>query len=234
MEEKSRWVPIESNPQVIAEYLEALGFPISQYQVTDILSCEPWALEMIPGPVCAVLLLYPITPVSTAYQATKTPDLSGGVYHLKQFISNACGTIGLIHIAANLRENEVMHCAVPLTGFFHRFLTLTDPLSSQERGQELVSNPDLFAEVKAAHSRAAAQGQTSARDRVNTHFAAFVAKNGCVYELDGRKDGPINHGPYASPETFAVSALQVIQREFLEKDPEQVEFAMLGVYFALG
>lgn len=234
MEEKSRWLPIESNPQVIAEYLEALGFPIGQYQVTDILACEPWALEMIPGLVCAVLLLYPITPVSQAYQATKTPQLSEDVYHLKQFISNACGTIGLIHIAANLRENEILQCAVPLTGFFHRFLSLTDPLSSHDRGQELVSNPELFAEVKAAHSRAAAQGQTSARDRVNTHFAAFVGKHGCVYELDGRKDGPINHGPYASPETFALTALQTIQREFLDQDPGQVEFAILGVYFSLG
>ena len=234
MEEKSRWIPIESNPQVISEYLEALGFPIGQYQVADIVSCEPWALEMIPGIVCAVLLLYPITPVSEAYQATKTPEQAQGVYHLKQFISNACGTIGLIHIAANLRENEVLHTSVPLHGFFHRFLSLTDSLSSHDRGQELVSNPDLFSEVKEAHSRAAAQGQTRARERVNTHFAAFVGKNGCVFELDGRKDGPINHGPYASPETFAVTALQAIQSEFMDKDPGQMEFAMLAVYFSLG
>ncbi len=26
------------------------------------------------------------------------------------------------------------------------------------------------------------------------HFIAFVQKDGCVYELDGRKSGPVSHG----------------------------------------
>ena len=28
MEGKQRWIPIESNPEVIQQYLSALGFPI--------------------------------------------------------------------------------------------------------------------------------------------------------------------------------------------------------------
>lgn len=29
---------------------------------------------------------------------------------------------------------------------------------------------------------------------MNSHFAAFVEKDGSLYELDGRKPFPINHG----------------------------------------
>ena len=227
MEANQRWVPIESNPSVIAEYLQALGFPMSQYQVADILSTESWALDMLPGSLSAVLLLYPITPVSDAHHSSFTPDSTSSVYHLKQLISNACGTIALIHIAANLRENEITGTSTPLTGFFHRFLSQTDSLSSEERGQILVSNPDLFSEIELAHRHAASQGVSHAVDRVNTHFIAFVPKQGCIFQLDGRKTGPINHGKYEGQ--FGSRVLEVIQREFIQRDPEQVQFAMLGV-----
>lgn len=44
---------------------------------------------------------------------------------------------------------------------------------------------------------AAQQGVTaapSADEEVDLHFIAFVHRDGCLYELDGRKAGPINHG----------------------------------------
>lgn len=31
-------------------------------------------------------------------------------------------------------------------------------------------------------------------DKVEHHFIAFVEKGGQVFELDGRKEGPISHG----------------------------------------
>lgn len=32
-------------------------------------------------------------------------------------------------------------------------------------------------------------------EAVNTHFIAFTHVDGSLYELDGRKDTPVNHGP---------------------------------------
>jgi hypothetical protein len=56
-------LPIESNPEVMNTYLSNLGFPISEYKCYDVLSTEDWALEMVPRPVKAVLMLFPIKPV---------------------------------------------------------------------------------------------------------------------------------------------------------------------------
>jgi hypothetical protein len=53
-------MPIESNPDVINEYAAKMGFPTEQYKCYDLLSTEDWALDMIPRPVIAVMMLFPI------------------------------------------------------------------------------------------------------------------------------------------------------------------------------
>lgn len=55
-----RWFPLESNPAVMNEYVQQLGFPTSEFSFCDVLSTEDWALEMVPKPVHAVLMLFPI------------------------------------------------------------------------------------------------------------------------------------------------------------------------------
>ena len=50
----------------------------------------------------------------------------------------------------------------------------------------------------------AQEGQSAVVQDVNTHFVAFVEKEGQLYELDGRKATPINHGP-----TSAATLLKV-------------------------
>lgn len=59
-------------------------------------------------------------------------------------------------------------------------------------------------QLEEAHGEAASEGQTAVPDideRVNAHFVAFSCVKGDLYELDGRKKFPINHGP-SSPETL--------------------------------
>ena len=65
---------------------------------------------------------------------------------------------------------------------------------------------------------------------VRTHFLAVVPLNGCIIELDGRKAFPINHGAFESADTFALeAATRVVQKEFMEKDPEEIRFSMMAV-----
>lgn len=47
-------------------------------------------------------------------------------------------------------------------------------------------------------------------EQVNHHFVALVEKDGHLYELDGRKEFPVNHGP-TSEATF----LEVIRIFFI-------------------
>ena len=57
-----------------------------------------------------------------------------------------------------------------------------------------------------AHQELAQEGQTDANsgDQVNHHFTVFVNYNNELYELDGRKSYPVNHGA-----TSADNLLQV-------------------------
>lgn len=58
--EDNNWLALESNPEVINSYINEIGFDTSKYLFYDILGTEEWAQAMIPQPVLAIMLLYPI------------------------------------------------------------------------------------------------------------------------------------------------------------------------------
>ena len=73
-------------------------------------------------------------------------------------------------------------------------------------------------------------GQTevpSLEDAVDYHFIAFVEKNGHLYDLDGRKSGPLNCGA-TSKETFLKDAAKVC-KSYMELDPENIKFTILAL-----
>ena len=45
------WLPLESNPDVMNDYVSKMGLDVSKIQFHDVMSTEDWALEMIPRPV---------------------------------------------------------------------------------------------------------------------------------------------------------------------------------------
>lgn len=54
------WLPVESNPPIMNKFLKKMGFPTELLRFCDVLSTEEWALSMLPPPVRAIMLLYPI------------------------------------------------------------------------------------------------------------------------------------------------------------------------------
>lgn len=57
-----RWKPLESNPEAIQSYARSLGLS-DGYTFADVVACEEWALDMLPGPAKAFVFLYPITEI---------------------------------------------------------------------------------------------------------------------------------------------------------------------------
>lgn len=69
------WFPLESNPEVMTMYAHKLGLdtaPSSGLWFHDVLSTEDWAFAMVPSPVLAVLMLFPIKE-KVASQHTRPP-----------------------------------------------------------------------------------------------------------------------------------------------------------------
>ena len=66
---------------------------------------------MVPKPVIAVMLLFPVTKLYQDYrdkQVARCKDtnqvVSPNLYFTRQAVSNACGTVAMIHALANNKE----------------------------------------------------------------------------------------------------------------------------------
>lgn len=222
-----RWLPLESNPDVMTSYLHGLGVP-RHWSVCDVLGLDPDLLAMVPRPVLAVLLLYPLSDkaVAASLQQEKQIESEGqhvspDVIFMKQTIGNACGTVALVHSIANNTDSLSLG-----DGPLSRFIDSLRSLSVDQRAAAMCQ----FDELSAAHESACQQGQTEAPAReikLDTHFIAFVHSGGHLYELDGRRPFPVNHGP-TSPDTLLEDAAVVV-RGFMQRDPDQVNFSVLAL-----
>lgn len=117
-------------------------------------------------------------------------EVSEQVYFMGQKVGNACGTIGMIHAVLNNAKQGV----IPLEKgkFFANYLEDTKELSADERAVELGTN----SEIRSEHAELAVEATSNADHSVNAnlHFIAFVHCDGNLYELDGCKPAPVNHG----------------------------------------
>ncbi|KAJ1641384.1 ubiquitin carboxyl-terminal hydrolase isozyme L3, partial [Pavlovales sp. CCMP2436] len=187
---KEFWLPLESNPEVLNGFRDKLSAS-NAFAFHDVYGFDPDLLAMVPQPCLAVLLLFPYAEMAAAKAAQLerlrsegyAPD--AGIFFMRQYVGNACGTIACVHaLAAN------SDFTVSAGSELEAWIGANKPLSAEDRGTNLA----LAKFVSAATSESAQEGQTAAPDvgdDVNHHFVAFVAHNNCVYELDGTKPYPI-------------------------------------------
>ncbi|XP_022758341.1 ubiquitin carboxyl-terminal hydrolase 3-like isoform X2 [Durio zibethinus] len=204
-----RWLPLEANPDVMNQFLWGLGLPEDEAECCDVYGLEDELLAMVPQPVFAVLFLFPIT----------SQDAGSKVYFMKQTVGNACGTIGLLHSVGNITSEIKLQEG----SFLDRFFKSTASMDPMERAAFLENDR----EMEDAHSVAATAGETEASDNVDTHFICFTCVDGELYELDGRKSGPISHGA-SSPSSLLQDAAKVI-KGMIQKNPESLNFNVIAV-----
>lgn len=217
---ETRWLPLESNPEVMNKYIQTLGVN-DQWQFVDVYGFDSDMLQMVPRPVCAVLLLFPLSEKTEAINLGEE-DPKSELYFIRQTIGNACGTIGIIHALCNNDERLGFDREKHLSKFFGD----TKDLTPEERGKHLESDT-AFGE---AHDEVAQEGQTQApsRDeRIDLHFIAFVHHKGHLYELDGRKDAPVNHGP-STEDTLLEDTAEVVKK-FMARDPDNLNFTVVAL-----
>ncbi|XP_027360524.1 ubiquitin carboxyl-terminal hydrolase 3-like isoform X1 [Abrus precatorius] len=217
-----RWLPLEANPDVINQFLWGLGLPADEAECYDVYGLDEELLEMVPKPVIAVLFLYPITTKTEEerlQQENENREYNSRVYFMKQTVGNACGTIGLLHALGNL-TSEVK---LVEGSFFDKFFKSTASLNPLQRAAFLENDR----EMEVAHSVAATAGDTEASDNADAHFICFACVDDELYELDGRKSGPISHGP-SSARTLLRDAAKVIQG-MIQKNPDSHNFNVIAL-----
>lgn len=225
-------LPLESNPDVMNKFIHLLGVP-ENWNIVDVYGLDSDALAWVPRPVIALILLFPCS--DKFYEHAKQEAeiikekgqvLIDEIFYMKQYVSNACGSIALIHSVANNSERLNLK-----EGVFKKILEDSKHLTPEQRGDMLSkvnSNSEAY-KLITAHQELAMEGQTEANpnEKVNHHFVAFVEKGGYLFELDGRKDFPINHGP-TREDTFLEDAANVC-KQFMERDSEDVNFTIMAL-----
>lgn len=217
-----RWLPLEANPEVMNQFLWGLGLPEEEAECNDVYGLDDELLEMVPKPVLAVLFLYPLTAQSEAERVKDDSvqrDYSNKLYFTRQTVGNACGTVGLLHAIGNVTSEIKLR----EDSFLDRFFKSTANMDPMERAIFLEKDR----EMEVAHSVAANAGETEAPDIVDTHFICFSCVDGELYELDGRRSGPISHGP-SSPSTLLQDAAKVI-KGMIQKNPDSMNFNVIAV-----
>ncbi|KZZ96109.1 Peptidase C12, ubiquitin carboxyl-terminal hydrolase 1 [Moelleriella libera RCEF 2490] len=228
------FIPLEANPELMTKLIHKLGVSPALalhdvYSLTD-----PDMLSFIPRPALALLLVFPITAVyeSSRMAEDNTIDEYRGtgsqepVVWWKQTIRNACGMMGLLHAVSNGPARNLIEQGSILDTLLQKSI----PLAPRDRSVLLEKTP----EIAAAHKEAASAGDTSppdAQDDIDLHYVCFVKGNdGALWELDGRRKGPIRRGDLPENEDMlSERALSLGILKFLEREGGDLRFSAVAL-----
>ena len=216
--DKKKWFPLESNPEVMNKYIKTLGLKESSpLQFCDVFGLDDELLAMVQDPA-ALLLVFPISDATEKENAEACAAVNQEAlnalpqeaqpFFIKQTISNACGTIGILHALANNLDKLGPH--IETGSFLANFFKAGASMSGEERAKLLCESEQL----EQAQAEAAQDGQTQNQGLdadINLHFVAFVHKDGTLYEMDGRKPFALARGD-CTPETVLQAAAVVVKK----------------------
>lgn len=221
-----RWLPLESNPQVLTKFLHDGGVP-EPWNVTDVFGLDPDLLVMVPQPVRALILLFPMTDASEKFMKARAEEMSSkespaDLFYTRQTVSNACGTVALLHAVGNAGEAFGLKEGSVLSDYYQS----TASMSAEDKAKFL----ETCESVANLHKQHAQEGNATEtptlEDEAEHHFIAFVNHKGHLWELDGRKTLPINCGP-SKPEELLQDASKECQK-YMAADPDNLKFSMMA------
>mmetsp|Transcript_20411 Transcript_20411/g.36307 ORF Transcript_20411/g.36307 Transcript_20411/m.36307 type:complete len:739 (+) Transcript_20411:169-2385(+) len=218
---RKQWLPLESDPALVNRYMKSLGVDTEKWEWHDVFGFSPQDTAHLPTPAISLMLLFPISEQSekARLEDQKESKQVDGVYHVKQTVGNACGTIAVLHSLLNNSDYVNLQDGK----FFAKFHEQTKNMTSSQRAKALEESKDL----EVSHEVIAKKGKTkaNAREFANLHFISFVKVNDVLYELDGRKPHPKTHGPTSTP-TFLEDALKVV-RKFMSYTPNDRRYSVI-------
>ncbi|PAA77116.1 hypothetical protein BOX15_Mlig012197g1 [Macrostomum lignano] len=219
-----QWIPLESNPEVLNKYAHNLGLP-SNWNFIDVFSLDSDVLAMVPQPVAGLVFIYPITPESEAEPFGEQLEKSDDVYFMKQTVSNACGTVAMLHTIGNSLEKLKLKEGSSLLNFFNKS---SGASCTPETRAKLMAEDET---LTSAHEEAAGEGQTETPSRdtcTNLHFVALLHRSGQLWEMDGRRNGPICHGA-TTEDQFLLDSAKVMQKYIDRQGKDDVHFSVIAL-----
>lgn len=231
MPDSKRVIPLESNPEIFNSLAHKIGLsPVLQFH--DVYSItEPELLAFLPQPVMALVMLFPLTSSYEEYRKledAKAKNDSNGAVWFKQTIGNGCGLYALLHVLANLPRDFIIENLM-----LNKLLLLQ--LSLLLLTEEITKLVETLEQNIQLDENYGSQGQTEApdaNDSIEYHFITYVkGSDGHLYELDGRRTGPVDLGE--SNESHILDDSKLVNKiQFYMDNTDEVQrnnFALMAV-----
>lgn len=212
---------IESDPGVFTELIHKFG--VGGVQVEEL-----WSLDkeqfLDLEPVYGLIFLFKWTaddePAGTVVQDSRLDS----IFFAKQVINNACATQAILSVLMNI-QNEGVSLGPTLQ-------ELKDFCGSFDAGMKglTLSNSD---QIRTVHNSFARQtlfefdSKEAKKDDDVFHFVSFIPIGGRIYELDGLKSGPIDHGP--SGEDWTEAARPIIEARMQKYTAGEIHFNLMAI-----
>lgn len=192
------WLELESDPGLFTLLLEDFG--VKGVQVEEIYDLN----KSLDSPVYGFIFLFRWVEerrsrrkiVEQTETFVKDEDIVNNIFFAQQMVPNSCATHALISILLNCPN---IHLGETLT----RLKTHTHGMSPENKGWAIGNTPELAC-AHNSHAMPQAKRRLEKSSGVSTgrftgeafHFVSYVPIGGRLFELDGLKPYPIDHGPY--------------------------------------
>ncbi|XP_051550171.1 ubiquitin carboxyl-terminal hydrolase BAP1-like [Myxocyprinus asiaticus] len=206
------WLELESDPGLFTLLVEDFG--VKGVQVEEIYDLQ----SKCHSPVYGFIFLFKWIEerrsrrkVSTLVDETSVidDDIVNDMFFAHQLIPNSCATHALLSVLLNCSDVE-------LGTTLSRMKTFTKGFSPESKGYAIGNAPEL-AKAHNSHARPEPRhlpekqnGISAVRTMEAFHFVSYVPIKDRLFELDGLKAYPIDHGPWGEDEEWTDKARRVI------------------------
>jgi len=221
MSDAGNWCLIESDPGVFTELIQKFG--VTGLQVEELWSLDKENFAELK-PVYGLVFLFKWSPDNDPAGSVVQDSRLDEIFFARQVINNACATQAIMSVLMNIEDS-----GVSLGTTLQEFKEFCGALDSETKGLAL-SNSD---QIRSVHNSFARQtlfefdSKKADKDDDVFHFVSFVPINGRIYELDGLKSGPVDHGPAGEDWTDAVRP--VIEARMMKYTQGEIHFNLMAV-----
>ncbi|CAK1580277.1 unnamed protein product [Parnassius mnemosyne] len=218
------WLELESDPGLFTLLLEDFG--VKGVQVEEIYDLH----KPFESPVYGFIFLFRWIEerrsrrkfVEQIESFVRDEETINNIFFAQQMVPNSCATHALLSILLNCPN---LHLGETLSRLKHHTLGM----NPENKGWAIGNTPELAC-AHNSHAIPQARKKTDKNAGVPTgrftgeayHFVSFVPINGHLFELDGLKPYPTDHGPWATDEDWTDKFRRVMAERLGRDAGEQV------------
>ncbi|EDW09571.1 ubiquitin carboxyl-terminal hydrolase calypso [Drosophila mojavensis] len=229
------WLELESDPGLFTLLLEDFG--CHDVQVEEVYDLQ----KPIESPYGFIFLFRWIEErrarrkivETTAEIFVKDEEAISSIFFAQQVVPNSCATHALLSVLLNCNENNLQ-----LGETLSRLKAHTKGMSPENKGLAIGNTPELACAhnshaMPQARRRLERTGAGVASCRFTGeafHFVSFVPINGQLFELDGLKPYPMNHGCWEEHEDWTDKFRRVMaDRLGIATGEQDIRFNLMAV-----